>query len=121
MCLVLCILNTLKLILSLMKCFCYLVSYLILRSKSSLSKIFNLIEIFVSIYKENLYIIFLIFQIRVRFWKTSQKTLRILSEDFLGTLLMCFMLEDFGKSSEVLCAKWYKFWICILCVLYIRF
>ncbi|KAF3503491.1 hypothetical protein F2Q69_00043441 [Brassica cretica] len=65
------------------------------------------------------------FFISERLWKTSQKTLRRLSEDFseafLESLLMHFMLEDFlwntshevfrkssevfRKSSEVFCLK----------------
>ena len=50
-----------------------------------------------------------IFQIWVRFWKTSQKTLGRLSEDFLGSLIMYFMLDDFPRSlREVVCPRWYK-------------
>ena len=57
-----------------------------------------------------------IFQIWVRLWKISQKTLGRLSEtlgrllaDFLRSLLMYFMLEDFPRSlREVFCPKWYK-------------
>ena len=67
-----------------------------------------------------------IFQVWVRLWKISQKTLERLSEipgrlladsetlgrllaDFLRSLLMYFMLEDFPRSlRKVLCPKWYK-------------
>ncbi|KAG5388598.1 hypothetical protein IGI04_030139, partial [Brassica rapa subsp. trilocularis] len=43
------------------------------------------------------------FWICILLWKTSQKTIGRLSEDFLGSIIMYFMLDDFLRSlREVL-------------------
>ena len=89
--------------------------YLLFKHKSSIFEVFSVLKAFECFW------ICRFFQIWITLWKTSQETLGRLSEDFLGNLLWHFMLEDFPRSlEEVFCLKWYKFWICILYVLYIR-